>query len=397
MAALVLLTPVAAAAQPSPDPRVEAKAHLGPFYVTPSLALKELGIDTNVFNNADEKSDFTVTLAPQATVWVPFARRARLTMSVASDLVYYQKYSSERSVNPGMSVRGDVFVKRLTLFAEPAYLRTRQPLSFELDARAQREERGVKAGVGVRVSRTVAFDLTAHQHRVEFDGDEVVAGTLLRDTMDRESRAVSASVRHDLTPLTAIVVRAERSEDRFTWSPVRDADTIHVASGVEFQPRALISGAASVGVRRFEPRSPLIDPFRGIVGRAELEYAIGDSTRFGFTAERDVSYSYEPLQPYFVIHGYSVTAERRLVGRTDITLGALRHQYLYRDLGAGDTSVADVGRVDVVQVWSASVGYRFARTARLGFGVAFRSRESNSAQHRDYRGIRLSATTAYGF
>lgn len=396
-AALVLLACAPAAAQTSADPRAEAKAHLGPFYLTPSLVFRDVGIDTNVFNNSDEKSDFTLTLAPQATIWVPFARRARLTMSLAADLVHYQKYSSERSVNPGASVRGDLFVKQLTFFAESTYLRTRQPLSIELDARVRREERGAKAGVGLRLSRTVAVDVQAQEHRMEFDGDEVFAGTLLRDTMDREGRAVSASVRHDLTPLTAITVRAERREDRFTWSPVRDADTLHVASGLEFHPRALISGVASLGVRRFEPRSPLIEAFRGVVGRAELEYAISDSTRFRFTADRDVSYSYEPQQPYFVTQGYSVTAERRLVGRLDLAVGALRHRYVYREIGVVNAVPADVGRTDIAQVWSASIGYRFTRTARLGFGAALRTRESNSARHRDYEGLRLSATTEYEF
>jgi hypothetical protein len=395
-AAFLLLICGTAAAQPSPDPRTEAKAHVGPFYITPSLTLKEFGVDTNVFNNAEEKRDFTVTFAPDATIWVPFGRKALLTTSLAADLVHYQRYSNERSINPSASVRGDLFVKRVTLFAEPSYLRSRQALSIELDARVRREERGVKAGVDIRLSRSVAIDLRAQQHRMEFDGDEVFAGTRLRDTMDREGRTVSASVRHDLTPLTTVTVRAERSEDRFTWSPVRDADTLLVASGVEFRPRALISGSASVGVRQFEPRSALLEPFRGVVGRAALAYAIGDASRLEFAAERDVNYSYEPLQPYFVIEGYSVSAGRRLIGRTDITLGALRHRYAYRDVAAVDGGSA-AGRVDLVHVWSASIGYRFTRTSRLGFGAAYRTRTSNNAHHRDYEGLRLSATTDYEF
>jgi len=395
-AAIVLLTAAAAVAQQPGDPRSEATAQLGPFYFTPSLAVKDFGIDTNVFNNADEKRDFTVTVAPNVTVSVPFARRAALTTSVMTDLVYYQTYSSERSVNVDVKARGEVFVRRLTLFAEPAYAQTRQPMSVEFDARARREERGGQAGINVRVSPTTAVELAARAERVEFDTDEVFAEISLRETLNRESRALSASIRQDLTPVTAIVLRAEGGTERFELSPVRDADTLHVAGGVQFNPRALITGAASVGFRTFEPRSPLLEPFRGVVVRTALEYGIGDSTRFAFAADRDVNYSYEPLQPYFVIQGFNLSAERRLFGRIDVELGALRHQYLYRDL-ATIVAPASAGRVDVVRTWSASIGYRFARTARLGFGAALRSRESNSALHRNYEGIRFSATTAYGF
>ena len=395
-AATLLLTAAAAAAQQPGDPRTGAKAQLGPFYITPSLAVKDFGIDTNVFNNADEKRDFTVTVAPNVTVSVPFARRAALTASVLTDLVYYQTYSSERSVNSDVKVRGEVFVRRLTLFAEPAYVRTRQPLSVELDARARREERGGQAGIHVRVSRTTAVELAARAGRVEFDTDEVFAEIHLRETLNRESRALSASIRQDLTPVTAIVFRAEGGTERFELSPVRDADTLHVAGGVQFNPRALITGAASVGFRTFEPRSPLLEPFRGVVVRTAIEYAIGDSTRFAFAADRDVNYSYEPLQPYFVIQGFNLGAQRRLFGRFDLAVGALRHEYLYRDLATA-AAAASPGRVDVVQTWSGSIGYRFARTARLGFGAALRSRKSNSALHRNYQGIRFSATTVYGF
>jgi hypothetical protein len=394
-AAMVLLTAAAAVAQEPRDPRSEAKAQLGPFYFTPSLAVKDFGIDTNVFNNAEEKRDFTVTVAPNVTVSVPFARRAAVTASVMTDLVYYQKYASERSVNSDLKARGEVFVRRLTLFAEPAYVRTRQPMSVEFDARARREERGGQAGINVRVSRTTAVELAARASRVEFDTDEVFAEVHLQETLNRESRVLSASLRQDLTPVTAMVFRAERGTERFELSPVRDADTRHVAGGVQFNPRALISGTASVGFRTFEPRSPLLEPFKGVVVRTAIEYAIGDSTRFAFAADRDVNYSYEPLQPYFVIQGFNLSAERRLFGRFDLALAALRHEYLYRDLTT--TAAASAGRVDLVRTWSGSIGYRFARTARLGFGAALRRRESNSALHRTYEGIRLSATTVYGF
>jgi hypothetical protein len=394
--AIVLLTAATVVAQQPHDPRGEAKAQLGPFNFTPSLSVKDFGIDTNVFNDAEEKRDFTVTVAPKVIVSVPFARRAALTTSVATDLVYYQKYASERSVNFEVKTRSEVFVRRVTLFAEPAYVRTRQPMSVEFDARAQREERGGQAGINVRVSRKTAVELGARVSRVEFDTDEVFAEVLLRETLNRESRALSASIRQDLTPVTAIVFRAEGGTERFALSPVRDADTRQVGGGVEFNPRALISGTVSVGFRAFEPRDPLLEPFKGVVLRTAIEYAIGDSTRFAFAADRDVNYSYEPLQPYFVIQGFNLNAERRLFGRFDLALGALRHQYVYRDLTTSDDATSG-GRVDVVRTWSGSIGYRFARTARLGFGAALRSRESNSALHRTYQGIRFSATTVYGF
>ena len=68
--------------------RREARSHLGPIYLTPTILLKELGVDSNVFNAAGEqKSDFTFTVGPKVDLWLPVARRALFQGTAATDLV----------------------------------------------------------------------------------------------------------------------------------------------------------------------------------------------------------------------------------------------------------------------------------------------------------------------
>ena len=82
------------------------RLHGGPFYINPGILLKELGVDTNVFNQPDQqKSDFTFTITPKADIAIPFARRGLIRTTAASDLVYYQKYDSERSIDPQLTAR----------------------------------------------------------------------------------------------------------------------------------------------------------------------------------------------------------------------------------------------------------------------------------------------------
>src|SRR3954447_23906954 len=123
------LLPAVAAAQTTPtndagnvdDIRKNARIHAGPFYLTPTILLKEAGVDTNVFNQAGEaKSDFTMTATPQADIALTFARRGLLKTTVGTDLVYYANYASERSIDPSVKVRGEAYLHRLTLFADDA-------------------------------------------------------------------------------------------------------------------------------------------------------------------------------------------------------------------------------------------------------------------------------------
>jgi hypothetical protein len=393
VAALLPLAP--AAAQDATDPRAAAQVHLGPVYMTPRLAVREFGVDTNVFNNADAKRDFTTTLAPHADLWVPFGRRGLLTTGATLDLVYYQTYASERSVNPDVSLRGDLFLNRIAPFAEATYLNSRQRPNFEIDVRSRREERALRAGVGVHVGPKLSFELAARRGDVVYDADAVYNDTNLRETLNRRSGSASASVRYAVTPLTTIVVRAEGGNDRFALSPLRDSDSMRVMPGVEFKPLALISGSAFVGVRRFTPLSTGLEPFHGTVANAALNYTLLGSTRFTVTAERDVTYSYERLQPYFVVDGYGLTVRRQIVGRTDLTAAVQNYRYTYRDLLVGDATPTDLDRVDATRTWSASLGYRLGQGTRVGIGMLYRQRQSNSNRFRDYQGFRLISTVDY--
>ena len=102
--------PTAAGSQQSIDDiRENYRVHAGPFYVEPAILLKELGVDTNVFNQAgDTNADFTMVVAPQAAVAVPFGNRALVKSLLGTDLVYYAQYASERSVDPQAAVRAEV-------------------------------------------------------------------------------------------------------------------------------------------------------------------------------------------------------------------------------------------------------------------------------------------------
>src|SRR4029450_4891005 len=118
--------------------RSQYPVHAGPLYMNPAILLKELGVDTNVFNQpGDQKSDFTFTITPKADVALPFARRGLLRTTAAVDAVYYADYVSERSLDPQVTVRVEAYANRLTLVGQGQYLNTRQRPNYEIDLRSR--------------------------------------------------------------------------------------------------------------------------------------------------------------------------------------------------------------------------------------------------------------------
>lgn len=404
LALVFLLTPVCAVAQTPTndaanvdDVRKDYRLHAGPFYVNPAILLKEVGVDTNVFNQSGEpKSDFTVTLTPQADVAVPFARRALLKTTVGSDLVYYAKYDTERSINPQVRVRGEAYAHRLTLFAEEAYLNTRQRPNFEIDLRSRHLENDLQAGAALRLTPKFSIELAGKRAIAKYDADAMFAGTSLQETLNRTTEGLVGAVRHRVTPLTAIVVKFDRLTDTFTYSPVRDARSFRVTPGVEFKPLALVSGRAYVGYRKFTPENAGVLPeFSGLVADLGLSYTLLGSTTFGVSYHRDLTYSYEVSNPFFLDNSIGASIRRALGGRFDTIVSVDRHTYDYEQLLTLPAS--PLARIDTTWVYGANIGYRIRRDTRIGFGATYYQRESTTVQFVQYDGLRYGATVNYGF
>src|SRR4051812_29952032 len=272
MAALALALPAAAAAQTTAaaqatgaeridEARHDAMSHAGPLYFTPKVLLKELGVDSNVFNAAgDPQSDFTFTVGPQVDVWVPVARRALFQATAGSDLVWYANYRSERSIDPRFAGRGEIYLRRITLFAENEYLNSRQRLNYEVDLRARHVESNSTAGVAVRLTPKLSVELAGRFDETRFDADARFDGVQLQHTLNQTTTGYSVVGRQRLTPLTMVAVRYEAIDDEFTFAPLRDSHSFRVMPGVEFKPLALVKGSAYVGYRRFTPSQTEVLP-----------------------------------------------------------------------------------------------------------------------------------------
>ena len=154
------------------------------------------------------------------------------------------------------------------------------------------------------------------------------------------------------------MVRGERFTDEFPLLPERDTDSIRVMPGVEFKPRALVSGSAFVGFRKFTPKDSLALPeFSGLVADLGLSYTLLGATTFGVSYARDVNYSFEELQPYFVSDAAGSSIRQALGRRFDVQVSADRAVYAYRDLLVAGQPAPDA-REDTTWNYAASLGYR---------------------------------------
>jgi hypothetical protein len=320
--------------------------------------------------------------------------RSWVISNVREDLVWYKAFASERSANDSAKVGWLMPFNRLVLNADAAFLSTRDRPGFEIDARSQRSELAYHGSGEVRAGFKTFIGVRGDRRTVKFDSVATFDGVSLREALNRTVTGEGMTLRHQLTPLTGITLDVGRGRDRFSFSPVRDSDSTNVTVGVKFDPFALIKGSASFGFRRFTPLSAEVPEYKGTTGSVDLTYVAFGRTRLGVQAVRDVQYSFEIEQPYYLLTGVSISLAQQVSGPVD-AIGRIGFQQLnYRSRTGVVVQVAN--RIDDVHTYGGGIGYRAGNNVRIGFDIDQQHRASPEL-NRDYRGLRAGASVTYGF
>lgn len=398
--ALVAVAPAYGQVQgvpPVPDPD-SAPVRIGSLWMKPSIVLANLGADTNVFNESDAddpKSDFTFTLTPRADLFLRMSR-SWLIGTIREDLVWYNTYADQRSVNDLYSLDWLVPLSRVAFDVGGSYLDTRERPGFEIDARADRAETTANAAVELRVLSKTLFGGRGFWKNVRFDENQLFDDADLAAELNRRETTAAITIRHELTPLTNLTVDIARQQDRFETSPERDADTTRIDGGIRFDPFALINGSAQVGFKRFQPLAADLPGYTGLTLAVNLSYVVLESTKLAVSATRDVQYSYEQDQPYYLLSGMQASFAQQIYGPLDMEgrFGTERLAYQDRE-GVPAGGIEAPNRVDRVRTYGFGAGYRIGRDLRVGFNVD-NARRISDLDDRQYEGLRYGLSVAYG-
>lgn len=390
---LSLLAPASAGAQDTtPDPTERPKIQLGPFGLTPRFALTNFGVDTNVLNQpVDPQRDFTTTFVPTADSSLRIGR-GLLSGKTTVELVYFAKTSAQRSVGFGQEGRFELGLNALTPYVTAGRVKTYRRPNAEIDARVGETTRSAGLGVNLRLSWRTTLQVAANESRLTLD-DEQFEGVNLSRALDRRMQTANVNLRVALTPLTTFVVKNTMQHDRFTFSQERDTDSVSVVPGFEFKPSALISGSAFVGYRSFQPRRADQAGFTGLVSAVRLGYVLRDTMRFEGRLDRDVEYSIEAAQSYFLATGGTVSLTQALGRSWDFVLRTGRQHLDYQKVSVSDLTES---RRDRAVTYGTGLGYRLQHDARIGFDVNHVRRLSPLASRR-YSGFLFGGSFTYGF
>jgi hypothetical protein len=379
------------------DPLEGMPIHWGALGLTPTLSVTNFGVDSNIFNDAsDPKSDFTMTVTPRLQARLR-AQRALFTGSVATGLVYFKTYDEERSIDYITDGRVEVDLNWLQPYASASLTETSERLNAELDARAPRTQTAISGGARFRTATKAAFVVDFKREGLDFEQGTFFEGVPLSRTLNSTIQTIEGGLEVYLTPLTTLSLVASRETDRFEQSPTRNSNTFRFMPALRMEAPAIVQGSIAIGYRRFDAIDPQVPDYTGVVVHGSLSDVIAERTKIDLSVSRDVQYSFEVTQPYYLTTGFRLSVAYQLLDAVDVRAFGGGERLAYRDglAAPGPLSAGSGERTDHVGTIGAGAGYRLLPNLRVGVDLEYAKRDSDRPDRR-YDRRRLFGSMTYG-
>jgi hypothetical protein len=365
---------------------------VGPVRFAPGLTIREIGWDSNVFDEPPEdgpKDDFVVALQPDLSVYTRL-RFVRLSAYTGAELQYYNTYESERSVGHAARVRADFLLSRVRPFAGVGNVETRTRPNGEIDTRVDRQERELSGGL--------AFDLSPYSlvygsaYHMKHDLENALEdGVDVGRSLSRETSSYQGGIKTDITPLLSVQLFASHGKDRFTFEPIRDAESWAGSATFGFDPNAFMTGTVTVSYRDMKFADPGVRSYRGFVGNAALIYPFLEIGRISVLLTQGVEYSFDAAEAYFVQRSATVAYTHRLFGNVDAQIGGTWASFDY------DARESVPSHTDSYQSVVGSVGYNLRNRTRIAVNYEDAHRRSPALAERNYERRRAFLSWQFAF
>ena len=392
-AALVIAAPASAQITAPTEP---AQIAFGPLSLYPSLQVVDAGVDENVFNDGTEPvRDYTATVASRVLAVVRLGSN-ELLLQTGNDYVWFQQFSSERSSNAVYAMRFNLSASRFKPFIGAERVRTRARRSPEIDVRARRVESAVLGGLAFDLTPRTSITASARLDEAEYEEGERFRGVELGDALNRTGHTADAGVRYAITPLTTLSVTTGYEEQTFKHSHLRDMKRYTVGPTVEFSPEAAIRGRVVTAFELFRPEDPTLAEHTGIAYQAVLNWSLYGRTLFDVGAGRNISYSYQDSDPYYLLTSARLGIAHPIWDRFEVYAGADWEHMAYRWQRGAMPAAGDGNRVDILTGGTAGVGVRLGSDFHMRVGIEKTRRKSAEDPLQNFNRTRILTTVTVG-
>lgn len=371
------------------EPPPDYAFRIGPLMLSPNLQIKELGLDSNVFDKpTDEKRDFVFGLAPDFQMYAQVGA-IRFVGATTTSFQFFKTHKSERGSSREYMGRVDLPFSRFKPYFGAALMELKSKPNREIDLRARRTEREVAAGIAFEVSPVTQIGVDVSRMDVKFAEDQPdFDGVNLATALNSRDERYAVGWIYAMTPLTKLTVSLGTGKETFLGRPDRTARRRTGQASLTFGSQAVLQGSVGGGFEAFDPVDPNVPTFRGIVLDGSIRTKLLDMATLAIAANRRVEHSYRIEDAYYIMTNVDVTYTQRIFGPIDAQVRGFREWQRYADLGVE-------GRDPAINTYHIGIGYNKSDSTRFGINYEYAERRDADRPDRRYTRRRFFGNYTY--
>jgi hypothetical protein len=367
---------------------------LGPLELTPTLILREAGVDDNVFNVPNDETaqtDRFATFTPQVDAVMRLGLM-EFSSQGSYGYYYYDRFKNLRTRSLQGNARAEFPIQRVRPAIAYSYQDVTDRPNNEIDVRVRRFVSVASASFSTRVTSRSSVIVGGSRDRTRFDRAVTFRNDNIAAALDRQTTEATLGYRLDVTPLTSLTLDVRGSREEFLADRDRQTDNLRADLAFDLSPDAIIKGRASFGYHKMVPRGQTTFPFAGWTSAVDLSYVLLGRTRLDGRFSRDAVYSVLEGEGYYVSTVMGAEVLHNLIGPVDVSVRGNRERldYTFTPGGAG-------ARIDDATTLGGGVSVRVSPQMRLGVNYEFTYRESSAGSQYGYERRRIFSTATYGF
>jgi len=287
---------------------------------TPTVALRDVGTDSNVYILPVGSPDRTMIFTPSVTSKIN-TRLLTVQGDAIVDFVYFEKFTQERSVNRKLNGRIQAELSRVSPFVTGAIDRGRERTG-DIDLRIRRASHSYGGGFALGLTAKGTIEASITTGRAAHEGGTLFRGIEIADSLNRRTQNLNVGFRYRLTALTNLSLDYSHVRDFFESNALRNMDDKRFSGTLFFAPDAILKGRITVGYHRLRIVLPQGIPFRGILADANVGYTFRESSRFSLRYFRDTNASFD--SPFNLQTSYGIDLVQDIAGPLKATAGISR-------------------------------------------------------------------------
>jgi len=399
-ASIVVSCLAAAVAASGQEQRAEITApQIERFVLRPSLAVTDIGLDTNVLTTASgQQQDRTANLRLQVEPSLRFGP-LRLSGTLGTRFSYFQVHDTQRSVDTDESARVDVLSRSVAAYALASFVRAHDPFDPEVYTRTRRVQHLYESGATFRMTGKTSAGFTAQRSTMSLQAVDTGFDQDLSQQFRRQTEAFTGALHNAVTTITTVTVLAGVRREHVSAPAPSDATSLSLMGGVDTKPDALIAGNAYVGYRKFRSGHTAQHAAAGFVTSIDMGIQVTDSIRIGGLVDRDVSRSFTTAETYLTSTRLGARFTKRMSPAWTLKAETSRQWMTYDSavppVGLAGSAFLDAA-VDKVTRYTIEPEYRFARGTSVVFTADYYALQAH-ASGRPYDRLRLVSSITHRF